>query len=216
MKKIIKLYLSKKSLNFIRNLKFNFIGFILTFHLRFIKKSFLFIPHHHLKMMVILMDLIKVLDKLKIKYFIMSGTLLGAIRQSSFAGKPGDIDLAINISDLDKLNLYLNENKKKLSITQGPIVKDGTIWMRIKKETIDIVLFHNSRLNLVGKCFCYFKKKKIFLKLPKNSFIKRKKSNLYDTPIYVPKDYIYVIKSLYGNQWKKPNKKQYIWKNNLK
>ena len=194
MKKIIKLYLSKKSLNFIRNLKFNFIGFILTFHLRFIKKSFLFIPHHHLKMMVILMDLIKVLDKLKIKYFIMSGTLLGAIRQSSFAGKPGDIDLAINISDLDKLNLYLNENKKKLSITQGPIVKDGTIWMRIKKETIDIVLFHNSRLNLVGKCFCYFKKKKIFLKLPKNSFIKRKKSNLYDTPIYVPKDYIYVIK----------------------
>ena len=99
----------KKSLNFIRNIKFNFIGFILTFHLRFIKKSFLFIPHHHLKMMVILMDLIKVLDKLKIKYFIMSGTLLGAIRQSSFAGKPGDIDLAINISDLDKLNLYLNE-----------------------------------------------------------------------------------------------------------
>ena len=66
----------------------------MTFHLRFIKKSFLFIPHHHLKMMVILMDLIKVLDKLKIKYFIMSGTLLGAIRQSSFAGKPGDIDLS--------------------------------------------------------------------------------------------------------------------------
>ena len=143
-------------------------------------------------MMVILMDLISI-DKLKIKYFIMSGTLLGAIRQSSFAGKPGDIDLAINISDLDKLNLYLNENKKKLSITQGPIVKDGTIWMRIKKETIDIVLFHNSRLNLVGKCFCYFKKKKIFLKLPKNSFIKRKKSNLYDTPIYV-QSYIYVIR----------------------
>ena len=39
------------------------------------------------------MDLIKVLDNLKIKYFIMSGTLLGAIRQGSFAGKPGDIDL---------------------------------------------------------------------------------------------------------------------------
>ena len=160
MKKIIKSYLSNKSVNFLRNLKINCIGFFKTFHLRFLQKSFLFLPHHHLKMILILISLVKVMNELKIKYFIMSGTLLGAIRQNSFAGKPGDIDLAINRLDLSKLKIYLNKNKKKLNITQGPVIKDGTLWMRIKKETIDIVLFTHSKSKLIGKCFCYYKKKK--------------------------------------------------------
>lgn len=142
----------------------------------------------------------------------MSGTLLGAIRQNSFAGKPGDIDLAINRLDLSKLKKYLNKNKKKLNITQGPVIKGGTLWMRIKKETIDIVLFNETKSKLIGKCYCYYKKKKINLRLPKNTFANRERSNLYDVPIFVPKDYFYVIKRLYGKRWKIPNKKQFIWK----
>lgn len=215
MKKIIKSHFSPKSINFLRNLKINFFGFFKTFHLRFLQKSFLFIPPHHLKMIVILIKLIKVMNHLKVKYFIMSGTLLGAIRQNSFAGKPGDIDLAINKLDLSKLKKYLNNNKKKLNITQGPVIKDGTLWMRINKETIDIVLFNASKSKLIGKCYCYFKKKKINLKLPKNIFANREKSNLYDVTIFVPKNYLFVINKLYGKGWKIPNKKQFIWNKNL-
>lgn len=215
MKKIIKSYLSIKSINLFISLKINFFVFLKTFHLRFLQKSFLFIPPHHLKMIVILIRLIKVMSHLKIKYFIMSGTLLGAIRQNSFAGKPGDIDLAINKFDLSKLKKYLNNNKKKLNITQGPVIKDGTLWMRINKETIDIVLFNASKSKLIGKCYCYFKKKKIILKLPKNIFANREKSNLYDVPIFIPKDYLYIINKLYGKDWKIPNKKQFIWNNNI-
>ena len=212
MKKIIKSYLSKETIVYLRNIEKNFYGFIFTLHLRFIKKSFFFIPHHHLKMIVILIDSIKIMKKLNIGYFVMSGTLLGSVRQNSFAGKPGDIDLAINQIDLYRFRNYLNNNKQKLNITQGPTIKDGTLWMRIKKETIDIVLFKPLNSKLVGKCYCYYKKKKILLKLDKNSFKSRKISYLYDIPIFVPKDYFYVIKKLYGKHWKIPNKKQFIWK----
>ena len=35
------------------------------------------------------------LNQHRINYFLSGGTLLGSVRQNAFAGRPGDIDLAI-------------------------------------------------------------------------------------------------------------------------
>jgi phosphorylcholine metabolism protein LicD len=212
MKKIIKKYFSSKKVKFLSDLKINFIEFFSSLHLRFLRPSLFFIPVNHLKMINILIDVIKIVEKLNINYFIISGTLLGAIRQNSFAGRPGDIDLAINKKDLIVLKKFLNTHKKKLNITQGPTFKDSSLWLRIKGETVDINLFNKTKKKFIGKCYCYFKKKHINLILPSDVFINKKKSNLYNIHFYVPKNYIYVIKKLYGNKWKIPNKHQFVWR----
>lgn len=212
MKKIIKQYLSNENQKILSNLKISLFGLITTLHLRFLRPPLFFVPHYHLKMLNILINLIKIIERLNINYFIMSGTLLGAIRQNSFAGKPGDLDLAINKIDLNKLKKFFSKNKKKLKITQGPIIKNGTLWLRIEGETIDIVLFNKVKKNFIGKCYCYFKNKHINLKLPHDVFINKKISHLYNIPIFVPKNYIFVINKLYGKKWKTPNKKQFVWR----
>jgi hypothetical protein len=212
MKKIIKKYFSEEKIKFFSNLKINLIGFFSSLHLRLIRPSLFFIPFNHLKMINILIDVIKIIEKLNINYFIISGTLLGAIRQNSFAGRPGDIDIAINNEDSIKLKNFLIIHKKKLDITQGPIFKNSCLWLRIKGETVDINLFKKSKKNFIGKCYCYFKNKHINLILPSDVFVNKKKSNLYYISFFVPKNYNYVINELYGNKWKIPNKKQFVWR----
>ena len=44
----------------------------------------------------------EILKKQKIDFFLLGGTLLGAVRQESFAGRPADIDLGIKREDLQK------------------------------------------------------------------------------------------------------------------
>ena len=106
MKKNIKQYLSNENQKILSNLKISLFGLITTLHLRFLRPPLFFVPHYHLKMLNILINLIKIIERLNINYFIMSGTLLGAIRQNSFAGKPGDLDLTINKIDLNKLKSF--------------------------------------------------------------------------------------------------------------
>ena len=55
-----------------------------------------------------------------ISYFLSGGTLLGAVRQSSFAGRPGDIDLGILEDDQIKL-LKLLPQLEKLNIVLEPM-----------------------------------------------------------------------------------------------
>lgn len=52
-------------------------------------------------------DLIKVLDKMKIKYWLEAGTCLGAIREGDFVAHDSDID--IGLQDIDKADELFNE-----------------------------------------------------------------------------------------------------------
>jgi phosphorylcholine metabolism protein LicD len=208
----LKSYFSQSTINLLRSVIFSFLGNIKTIHLRFSRRSFFFIPHHHIKMMNILLGLIRLLNNLNIKYFLSSGTLLGSVRQGSFAGKPGDLDIAIKYKDLAKFKNYLKFNKKEIKITQGPQVKNKNLWMRIQGETIDIILLHEKKNFFVGCFYCYYKKKKINLKLSKKIFENIKFDCLYNIPVNVPKESLYLIRKLYGKKWNIADKKQYIWK----
>jgi hypothetical protein len=71
--------------------------------------SYIRVPFRQL---IILDTALKVTDQLKnanIEFVILGGTLLGAVRQGAFAGRPGDFDIGIKEADVSKVLLLENE-----------------------------------------------------------------------------------------------------------
>ena len=94
----------KKKIRFIMNS----FGFYLRFYnaiiyLRFKYPLYFRLPSRQLYAFHTLIKLLKILKPKKIDFFLIGGSLLGAIRQESFAGRPSDVDLAIREEQLQKL-----------------------------------------------------------------------------------------------------------------
>ena len=77
--------------------------FLASFCLRFKYPRYFILPSRHIYALYIITELFKILKPQKIDFFILGGALLGAVRQESFAGRPGDIDLGIKEDQLPKL-----------------------------------------------------------------------------------------------------------------
>ena len=73
------------------------------FLLRFKYPFYFNLPSQHLYSIHVMIKFLKILEKYKIDFFLICGTLLGAVRQESFAGRPSDIDLGIKEDQLPKL-----------------------------------------------------------------------------------------------------------------
>jgi len=67
----------------------------------------------HKIQMEMLLDLISVMDKLKIHYFFVHGSLLGAVRDGNFIIEDDDIDIALFREDYNKLFSYGTDLIKK-------------------------------------------------------------------------------------------------------
>ena len=63
----------------------------------------------------LLKDVVQYLDANDIRYFIMSGTLLGAVRHKGFIPWDDDIDLAVPRPDYDRL-LALSDNNNEIKV----------------------------------------------------------------------------------------------------
>ena len=88
------------------------------------------VPFKHLIAIDIIQKLSKIYEPYGVKFFLKGGLLLGSVRQESFAGGPGDIDLGLIDTHFDKFyrnidliqkNFYtspvnLNFDKKKFKI----------------------------------------------------------------------------------------------------
>jgi phosphorylcholine metabolism protein LicD len=61
------------------------------------------LPPKHIYAFHILINFLKILKFQKIDFFLLAGSLLGAVRQESFAGRPTDVDLGIREDQLPKL-----------------------------------------------------------------------------------------------------------------
>ena len=61
-----------------------------------------FVPLKHLIAIDIIQKLSKIYEPYGVKFFLRGGLLLGAVRQESFAGRPGDIDIGLIDTHFDK------------------------------------------------------------------------------------------------------------------
>lgn len=73
-----------------------------------------FMPELQMKILCkITMDVVKLLDKYKISYWMDGGTLLGCVRDKGFIPWDYDVDLGVLKDDLPKMKWVLNKLKKK-------------------------------------------------------------------------------------------------------
>ena len=144
------------------------------------------------------------LDKLKIKYFLAAGTLLGAVRNKSFIPWDWDVELSV----------YSHEVENKMDQLISEIKNSGFTINKYSKELsklkIDFIgKFSKETTSYTIQGWSYKKKKKIYWRnkfvVPENLIKNMKKIkfyNKYHYAPYPPEDY---LKYQYGD-WKKPIK----------
>tara|TARA_B100000686_G_scaffold354478_1_gene464987 strand:- start:6659 stop:8824 length:2166 start_codon:yes stop_codon:yes gene_type:complete len=89
-----------------------------------------------------LLDFKEYMDGLKIPFFLMCGTLLGAYREGQFMSWDGDIDTGINADKYDNKIIKGNKNIKFYK-KHGDVKKGAEIRMKHKNGTIiDIMLVY--------------------------------------------------------------------------
>tara|TARA_A100001015_G_scaffold226189_1_gene255438 strand:+ start:2176 stop:2955 length:780 start_codon:yes stop_codon:yes gene_type:complete len=210
----------KKNKEFVKNLvqktknitKFLFINI----YLRLKYPKYLGLPTRHLNTFIKFLNFNKILKKNKINCFLLGGTLLGAVRQESFAGRPTDVDIGIKNFDERKLKncikeiikkggekiryIYFKDKSKKIQITFNSILIDIAI---IKRHRF------GRKLIWVGDSK---KKKYKLIKFDKSSLNKFDTVKLYGKSFSSPTKPENYLAKRYGKNWTIPDKKQYCWK----
>ena len=73
----------------------------------------------------------KILDKLKIKYFLMSGILLGAVRDKKLISWDWDIEICV----------FNDELEKKLKLISSELKKEFLNWKGNNFQLDDVLVF---------------------------------------------------------------------------
>jgi len=173
---------------------------------------------------------LEILKSQKIDFFLVAGCLLGAVRQGSFAGRPGDVDLGIKEDQVPKL------------LEAIPLlIRSGARFIR-KRPTdnklerlqilypcmlIDVGIYRKK--NVGGKEMWGNVSGEIMFKYNKNWVEKVERDhvrnldyftisldNLVPIKVYgreflVPPNPEIYLEKKYGKKWRIPNKKQFCW-----
>ena len=178
-----------------------------------------------------------VCKRLNVDLYAAHWTLLGVIRASGFAGRPKDIDFYVSTSDMDIIfdNLDILASKS-IKICRCKLYK-GVIHFQPKSGVIISLTTYKLNLlnNLYEREISYFIQKKIIIEknstLSKifdmktfdstqiedydNSFLfsklklEKKEKKIFNDLIYVPSNYLELLKLQYGINWKFPTGKQF-------
>jgi len=144
----------------------------------------------------ILIDCTNFLEKKNISYFVMFGTLLGAVRDEDFIEYDNDIDLIVLDANIEKVKLCLDDFSK---INLHPIrVQSDLISLFRNGDYIDINFFKtNYHKNVICSDSYIF---------PYDFFISTSKvtirGNEFSSPIR-PKE---LLLQIYGKDWRTPKR----------
>ena len=190
-------------LNYYEKVTINFYGFIFKV-IKF--ENYKKIPLRHVFVIEYYKYIEKYLKFYKFSYFLSSGCLLGAARQYAFAGRPNDLDIGIIINKNNKNNLkYLIQELKKKNFIISHSHKCQSILIR-KKMLVELELYFEFKRKILrkinGKNFIFSKKK----------FLPIKKISIYNFKAYVPKNYLNIIRLIYGKNWLKPTPNNFYYK----
>lgn len=160
----------------------------------------------HIEALAATVLLQKACSQLRLRMFLYKGTLLGSVRQGSFAGRPSDADFIIPCQDRDILALkkYLSETayvhamkqtgpaSYHIDLQPSPPWWPGWLpsWTRPRPITLDIFLQDATHCPVCGGFH---------------------EAELYGYPFKIPTNWRDILDELYGASWCDPDSRQYGW-----
>lgn len=142
-----------------------------------------------------LLEFCKIFKSIKIKYFLLYGTLLGIYRNKKLINYDNDIDIGcFSESFNNKKKTIINKLKKKNFLIFYE--SNSLITFSKNKNYIDLYLF--SKITLTGGYFAYL------FYIPKKFLIKLKTINFNNFDYLIPNLAEEFLTYCYGSDWKIP------------
>jgi len=204
----------KNKIRKIMNVRVTGLFFILrVFSLRFKYPLYYNLPSRHLYCVDLMIKLLKILKKQKINPFLIAGSLLGVVRQESFAGRPQDIDLGIKENDFENLlkSFPLIIKSGASSIRKITYNNFPRIQILFPHTLVDIAVFKKQNEIWLGEPEKYYDKKNNGTTFLINDLEQLILINAYGRKFPSPRNPEIYLDKKYGNSWKKPDKKQFFW-----
>ena len=177
------------------------------------------LPLKHVYGLKLLINFTKICEEKKIISFLTCGCLLGAVRQKSFAGRPTDIDVGIIDAKKKNLNNLISKFEKLSNPTS---VKKFLHKKKIEKIQFyyDYIIFDINIFFIKNKKFWFNRYEYKTKGNDRNQYIvfnlrdlkKLKKTKVYNENFSIPHNSTQYLKKKYGNTWKTPDKKQFVWR----
>jgi len=202
----------------------NILGILVTTYLTVplvVKYRGMKVPFRQLVMLDTALKFTRLLDQKNIDYVLITGSLLGAIRQGAFAGRPRDFDLAIRSQDRQKLldlipefrdqGLCVYECTGRRDSANGFIVGFPImLCFQEKWAEIDIhsyIAYENGwRWNRWDQ------------DIPKISFVidfpergNEKYAEIFSYKFKIPANSHDYLEAVYGKDWRIPDSRQFAW-----
>lgn len=145
-----------------------------------------------------LKKLVSILEKYKIRYCLIYGTLLGAIRENDIISHDEDADIIIFDEYRKKfIDLLFDLKKEGLEVVR---YKNDVISLMRNEDYIDIYFFKKKNKIFYWNLYC---NSEVF---PSKFFKELIKINCLGHSYYVPSCYTEVLVYCYGDDWKTPKK----------
>jgi len=206
----------KKSVKNIMNKAAFKVTFILNIiYLRFRYLNYITLPSRHLYALNLLINFLSIVKKKEINLFLLGGTLLGAVRQESFAGRPTDVDLGITETQFPALL----ESIPLLKKSGARVVRRFPIKDPVRLQ----ILFSNSLVDVGVYKKKYIKNNEVWIgetdsgngiTFPITDLENLVPIKLYGKFFLSPSNPSAYLEKKYGKNWRKPDKKQFFWNKN--
>lgn len=170
------------------------------------------------------------LNKSNIDFVIIGGSLLGAVRQGAFAGRPGDFDIGIKETDIDRLlsleNMFLNSDLSLLNmeiLNPTNPVRYGSVVILPKKLKNNLAIGCQVQIHIhefrdgVWRWRRWSRDLNINhpARLVSVHFPQAKEifyASIFGFKFPIPNNYEEYLIQLYGQRWQTPESKQFSWR----
>ena len=195
--------------------------FLMGFYLRLRHPLYFTMPSSQIYVLHLCLKLLKILKPQKINFFLLEGSLLGAIRQESFAGRPSDIDFGIKEDELQKLldafPLLIKSGIK--TIKKEVNNKIEKIQILFPCILVDIAVYRKRNVGKnemwVGEIYKDIAEKINGVAFPITDLENLITVKAYGKNFFSPANPEIYLEKIYGKNWKVPDKKQFFWKKKI-
>jgi hypothetical protein len=215
-----KLSIAKRIKNIVFHACYLFVRLI--FRIRFVTRG---IPKHQVLIFFILKKYVGFCNKNNIRYFVFDGTLLGAIRDEKFAGRPSDLDFILYFEDFKKIEslIKLHPTGFLRFLRLAPILKKllvvhfGKLQSKTNRSYIPILFLTKeitsieqafAREVVIGGQICLQVGSTTsdfdFYFFPIDDFAGFEKAFIFGLEVNVPKNPIKYLELKYGTDWMIP------------